>query len=133
LLFDGDMSPETCPERGFRFACDIVRLYVRLLELPRLPQFIARQLLKSGTSIGANLEEAKAAHSRRDSAAKFSIALKEARETAYWLKLISTTGLAPVVLLASVLDDANEMVAVLTVARRKLKAPESNGNQTTQA
>jgi len=100
--------------------------------MPRLPQFIARQLLKSGTSIGANLEEAKAAQSRRDSAAKFSVALKEARETAYWLRLLSTTGLAPAILLAPVLDDANDMVAVLTVARRKLNAPLERGNQTTQ-
>ena len=127
------MPLEPFHERGFRFACDIVRLYVRLLDMPRLPQFIARQVLKSGTSIGANLEEAKAAQSRRDSAAKFSIALKEARETAYWLKLISTTGLAPAVLLASVLDDANDMIAVLTVARRKLNSPQAQGNSPTQA
>jgi 23S rRNA-intervening sequence protein len=62
--------------RGFRFGCAIVRLYMKLAKLPSLPIHLSRQLLKSGTSIGANLEEAKGAHSRGDNAAKFSIALR---------------------------------------------------------
>jgi four helix bundle protein len=110
-------------QRGFRFGCHIVRLYLKLGTLPRLPPYLARQVLQSGTSIGANLEEAKAAQTRRDSAAKFSIALKEARETAYWLRLLVTTGLAPDSLVASALDEADELIAILTVARRKLNAP----------
>jgi four helix bundle protein len=57
--------------------------------MPDLAPHLARQVLRSGTSIGANLEEARAAQTRRDSAARFSIALKEARETAYWLRLLS--------------------------------------------
>jgi four helix bundle protein len=54
------------------------------------PVHLSRQVLKAGTSIGANLEEAKGAHSRGDKAAKFSIALKEARETTYWLRRFET-------------------------------------------
>ena len=91
--------------------------------MPDLAPHLARQVLRSGTSIGANLEEARAAQTRRDSAARFSIALKEARETAYWLRLLSTTGLVPIGLVASTLTEAEELVAILTVARRKLNTP----------
>ena len=110
-------------QRGFRFGCHIVRLYLRLIAIPGLPAYMARQVLQSGTSIGANLEEAKAAQTRRDAAARFSIALKEARETAYWLRLLVTTDLAPDSLVASALDEAEQLVAILTVARRKLNTP----------
>src|SRR5207247_2385621 len=107
-------------DRGFEFACAIVRLYAALIKVRTVPAFMARQLLRSGTSIGANLEEAKGAQSRRDVTAKFSIALKEARETLYWLRLIAATSLAPLTLVSGPLKDAREMTAILTAARRNL-------------
>jgi len=107
-------------ERGFAFACGVVRLYVRLIKEPNMPWHIARQVLKAGTSVGANLEEARGAQTRRDLAAKFSISLKEARESLYWLRLIQATHLAPPELMTPVLNEAVELVAILTVARRKL-------------
>jgi four helix bundle protein len=82
-------------------------------------------VLASGTSIGANLEEAKASQSRRDAAAKFSIALKEARETAYWLRLLVATDLVDDATVASLLREAEELVSILTVARRRLAVPAS--------
>ena len=106
--------------RGFRFACAIVRLYTKLAKLPAVPPYLARQVLQAGTSIGANLEEAKGAQTRRDIAAKFSIALKEARETAYWLHLLEATNLAPAELVGSLRAEAGELVAILTVSRRRL-------------
>jgi four helix bundle protein len=113
-------APEPFHLRGFRFSCAIVRLYTKLAKLSDVPPYLARQVLSSGTSIGANLEEAKGAQTHRDVAAKFSIALKEARETAYWLRLLTATNLAPRDLLQPLLDESGEMVAILTVARRKL-------------
>ena len=107
----------TC--RSFAFACDIVRLY-RAIER-HVPSSIARQVLKSGTSIGANLEEAKAAHGRKDLTAKFVIALREARETSYWLRLIVATDLAPKSQLVGPLSEANEFVAILTTSVRRLR------------
>jgi four helix bundle protein len=86
-----------------------------------MPHTIARQLLRAGTSIGANLAEAKGAQSRRDTTARFSIALKEAKETQYWLRLITATRLAPAATVAPVLKEATELVAILMTARRKLK------------
>lgn len=105
--------------RTFAFACDIVRLYQRLV--PSIPTLLARQLLKSGTSIGANLEEAKPAQSRKDLIAKFSIALKKARETSYWLRLLIATSLGPKAMIEPVLVEADELVAILTTSVRRLK------------
>lgn len=112
--------------RSFAFACDIVRLYQILVKT--VPQPLARQVLRAGTSIGANLEEAKSAQSRKDLAAKFSIALKETRETSYWLRLLSATSLAQEVALAGPLDEANQLIAILTASVRRLKRQDRKGN-----
>jgi four helix bundle protein len=87
---------------------------------------VSRQLLRAGTSIGANIEEGMAPQSRRDLAARFAIALREARETKYWLRLIVATDLAPERDISQILQEADELVAILTVTVRKLKQ-ESNG------
>jgi len=120
-------SPEPFHTRGFRFACDIVRLYFALVSAGKCPPHLYRQVLSSGTSIGANLEEAQSAQSRRDKAAKISIALKEARETHYWLRLIVATELASGKQLQPQLAEANELIAILTVTRRKLNKPQPSG------
>jgi four helix bundle protein len=66
------------------------------------------------------LEEGKGAPTRKDVANKFSVALKEARETAYWLKLLAATDLVPESLTRPVRDEANELIAILTAARLRL-------------
>ncbi len=114
--------PEPFHTRGFRFGCAIVRLYLAIYRLPRIPAHLARQVLASGTSIEANLEEAKGCQSRRDIAAKFSIALKEARKTVYWLRLLCATELIDQQTIAPLLREANELVSILTVAQRRLAA-----------
>jgi len=122
------MTPET-PDyttRTFQFACQIVDLFRVLMRTRTFPFHIARQILKAGTSIGANLEEAKASQSRKELASKFSIALKEARETKYWLRLIVATGLAERALIAKPLRESDELVAILTVSYRKLKVKKGN-------
>ena len=89
---------------------------------------MARQLLRAGTSVGANVEEAKAAQSRRDKASRFSVALKESRETSYWLRLMRATRLADESLLNPHILEANELTAIFTTTRRKLR---SSGNEET--
>jgi four helix bundle protein len=84
---------------------------------------MARQILRAGTSIGANLEEAKVAQSRRDLAAKFSIALKEARETSYWLRLVLATESAKPEFVEPHLREAEQLVAILTSSVRRLRSP----------
>ena len=74
-------------ELSFDFAISVIHLYKKLVE--RKEFILSKQLLRSGTSIGANVEEAIATQSRKDFVSKMSIASKEARETRYWLRLLS--------------------------------------------
>lgn len=80
------LQPRDIQERSFEFGVRVVRL------VDRLPRTVAgmkigQQLIKSGTSVGANLQEADAAESKRDFIHKVGIALKESQETHYWLRL----------------------------------------------
>ncbi|MEM9674022.1 MAG: four helix bundle protein [Bacteroidota bacterium] len=78
-------------EKSFAFAIRVVGLYKYLVNKKK--EFVlSKQLLKSGTSIGANVEEGIGGISREDFRAKLSIAYKEARETKYWLRLLHATG-----------------------------------------
>ena len=74
-------------ERTFDFALEIVLLYKFLVGNKEF--ILSKQIVRSGTSIGANVEEAQAAQSKADFISKMSIASKEARETKYWLRLLS--------------------------------------------
>ncbi|RJP70839.1 MAG: four helix bundle protein [Ignavibacteriales bacterium] len=78
-------------EKSFEFSIDIIKLYKNLISSNEF--IISKQLLRCGTSIGANVEEALAVQSRKDFIAKISIASKEARETRYWLKLLQVSQL----------------------------------------
>ena len=74
-------------DKSFEFAVAVVKLTRKLREVSRDYE-LAKQLVRSGTSIGANVSEAQQAQSRKDFISKMSIALKEANETRYWLKLL---------------------------------------------
>ena len=77
----------TVEEKSFRFAVRIVRLYKHITESKK-EYVLSKQLLRAGTSIGANVAEAQQAQSRPDFISKLSIALKETSETKYWLRLL---------------------------------------------
>ena len=78
-------------ELSYNFSLQIINLYKILIQ--RKEYVISKQLLKSGTSIGANIEEAVAGQSRKDFITKMAIASKEARETRYWLRLLEKSKL----------------------------------------
>ncbi|GGG40272.1 four helix bundle protein [Bizionia arctica] len=84
------MKPNIIKEKSFDFAVDIVNLY-KDLAYNKKEYVMSRQLLKSGTSIGANVREAEFAQSKPDFINKMSISLKEANETDYWLDLLHAT------------------------------------------
>ncbi len=109
------------PERTFEFARRVVKLCQVLDQTPGVSRTLANQLLRSGTSIGANVEEGQAGQSRADFLSKLSIACKEARETHYWLRLLAATELIPEPRLTELLDEANQLVAILTAIIRKTK------------
>jgi four helix bundle protein len=100
-------------ERAFEFACRIVRLH-RAVARHGTARRLADQVLRSGTSIGANLEEAQGGHSKRDFIAKCRISLKEARETLFWLRLFAATDLVQANRITALMSEANELVAILT-------------------
>lgn len=98
-------------DRSFDFALKTIDL---CQELQKHHQFVlADQLLRSGTSIGANVEEATAAQSRKDFISKMSVASKEARESRYWLRLLDRSQ-AVKKDYAEYLQDISEIVSILT-------------------
>ena len=98
--------------KAYNFALQIIPLYQKMLEQREF--VISRQLLKSSTSIGANIEEATAGFSRRDFSAKMAIASKEARETRYWLRLISDSNLVKDYNFVTLLTEIEEIIKMLT-------------------
>ncbi len=98
-------------ERSFEFALKIVELYRQMSEQKEF--VLSKQILRSGTSIGANVEEASAGYSKKDFTAKMSIASKEARETRYWLRLIDKSQIAKVEV-KEYLDEIEHIVNILT-------------------
>jgi four helix bundle protein len=112
-------------ERAFRFGCRTVELYRNLRKAGGAAWEIAPQLLDAGTSIGANLEEATGGQSKRDFVAKVCIALKEAREARFWLRLIKESGLLRAEAVVADLQEVNEIVAILiTIVRRAKDSPD---------
>ena len=101
-------------ERTFEFAIRIVMLCQYLDEKPGVKRILFNQLLRSGTSVGANIEEAQAGQSRADFLSKMSIASKEARETLYWLKLLEKAELIAGDRLQDLKQEADEIVRILT-------------------
>ena len=112
-------------ERAFRFACRSVELYRMLRQAGGAAWEVAPQLLKAGTSVGANLEEATGGQTKADFVAKVCIGLKEAREARFWLRLISVCGLLPREAVKADLQESNELVAILIVIIRNARSSSS--------
>jgi four helix bundle protein len=106
-------TPKDIRERTFEFALRIIKLCNELNKRPGVCRDISRQLLKAGTSVGANTEEAQAAQSKPDFISKNSIALKEARETHYWLRLLIAAKVLPAERLTRLRDEAEEIKRIL--------------------
>lgn len=87
--------------------------YIHICIKPTSAYDIARQLLRSGTSIGANTEEAIGAESKKDFIHKLSIAYKEARETKYWLRLLRDTNILEKKLAQSMINDCDDILAII--------------------
>jgi four helix bundle protein len=105
------MRSNTILIKSFNFALRIIKLSRKLQQQREF--VIADQLLRAGTGIGAQVEEAQAGQSRRDFAAKMAIASKEARETRYWLRLLKGSGIAGVAV-DEELQDVEELIRIIT-------------------
>ena len=99
-------------EKSFQFAIRIVDLYRFLIDTKK--EFVlSKQMLRAGTSIGANIAEAQFAQSKADFVSKMHISLKEANETRYWLRLLEASNLIENSLLLSIMTDCNELINML--------------------
>ena len=116
-------KPRDLCERTFLFACDVSAFCLALSRQAGAHRQIAGQLLRAGTSVGANAEEAKAAYTRREFACKNSIVLKEAREARFWLRLIAANKLSTTEAIEPLLCEANELVGIYTATVRRARLP----------
>ena len=98
-------------ELSFDFAVKIVLFCKKLNKSSKDNFVISNQLLKSGTSIGANIEEANVAQSKKDFLSKMYIAFKESRETNYWLRIIVN----------SQIDDSSELIELIEISKSLIK------------
>jgi four helix bundle protein len=100
-------------ERTFEFAARIIQLCGKLDERPGVGRVMMSQILRAGTSIPSNVEEAQAGQSKADFISKMSIALKEARETHLRLRLLKTAGIFPEDKLQSLIQEADEIKRII--------------------
>jgi four helix bundle protein len=114
------------PERTFRFALEIVKFCRKFEKTSFINQILIKQLMRSGTSVGANVQEGQGSQSRADFLHKYSVACKEARETWYWLKIISGAEITTPESIMPLIQESNELVAILTTIVKKLKQQNSN-------
>jgi len=100
-------------DKSFLFALRIVKCY-QYLQSEKKEYVLSKQLLRCGTSIGANIRESEQAQSRIDFIHKLSIALKEANETEYWLELLNQSGYLEPKVFGSIYKDCKELLRLLT-------------------
>jgi four helix bundle protein len=109
------MERNDLSQRLLNFAVRIVKI-VEALPKTIAGKRIGDQLLRSGTSVGANYEEAQGAESSNDSVHKLQISLKEARESNYWLRLVAGAALLPKDKLTEILDESDQLCRILSKA-----------------
>jgi len=108
-------------KKSYDFALAIIKLY-RSLEDGKKVRNLLNQLFRSGTSIGANIEEAIGGQSRKDFNAKLYIAYKEARETHYWLRLLRDANLVEPITANVLLEQCNELLKLLGAILKTLRS-----------
>ena len=107
--------------KSYEFAVRIVKMFLHLSDVDWRLASIYRQVLRSGTSISANVHESEFAHSSLDFASKLSIALKEANETINWLNLLKDTGYLSETQFDSMARDCSEIIALLVSSIKTIK------------
>jgi four helix bundle protein len=121
------MAESIICSRAFRFAVRIVKLCERMAESGFGARHIARQLIRCGTSIGANAEEAQEAQSKPDYIAKMSVSSKEARETGYWLRLAIAVSCVKPGEVDWELKEANELRFMIRAAIHTARSSQDRG------
>lgn len=115
------MKDNIIRDKSYAFALRIIKAYKYLCDEKK--EFVlSKQLLRAGTSIGANVEEAIGGQSEKDFFAKISISYKEARETRYWIRLLTDSGYITETQSVSLLNDCEELQKIITAIQRTIKS-----------
>jgi four helix bundle protein len=115
-----DKPPQDLKTRTKAFALRIVKLYVALPKSGEA-QVLGKQMLKAGTSVGAHYRESLRARSNAEVISKLEGALQELEETQYWLELLSESGIVSSNRLSSLLQEADELTAILVTCVKRVK------------
>ena len=115
-----DEPPHDLREGTKLFGLRIVRMFVVLPKTDEA-RVLGKQVLRSGTSVGANYREAHRSRSKAEFISKLGDCLKELDETAYWLELLTESGIVPPAKLTSLQDETNQLLAILTTISKKTK------------
>ena len=116
-----NQEPKDLQIRTKEFALRVIRLYCALPKSTEA-QVLGKQVLRSGTSVGANYREANRARSRAEFIAKIGDCLKELDETDYWLELLAESSILPNAKLADLRDECDQLLAIFTTISKKTKS-----------
>lgn len=126
---NSESSEKKIVGRTFRFAVDVVQFCHQLDQQPGVGRVLMSQIVRSGTSVGSNVEEAQAAESRADFVSKMSIGLKEARETNFRLRVLHSAGLPKAVppdALVSQSDAIRRVLGAIVSSTKGTRKPEAD-------
>ncbi len=120
------MDPEELKQRTKKFGLRVIKL-TEVLPKTKTANVIGNQLLRSATSVGANYRAACRAKSKLDFISKVGIVIEEADESIYWLELLIESGTMPQSNITALLNEGNELVAILTASAKTAKASLQKG------
>jgi four helix bundle protein len=113
--------PKDLKLRTKMFALRIIRLYSKLPKNDTVAQVLGKQVLRSGTSVGANYREASRGRSKAEFISKIGDSLKEIEETEYWLELVVESGCCSGTKMVELLDETRQIIAIFTTIHKKAK------------
>src|SRR5215831_20882723 len=115
-------QPDDLKLRTKEFALRVIRMYSELSKSNTVAQVLGPQVLRSGTSVGANYREASRGRSKAEFISKIGDSLKEIEETEYWLELLIESGCVSSRRMAGLLDEARQLIAILTTIDKNAKS-----------
>jgi four helix bundle protein len=118
-------EPQDLNPRTQTFALRIIRMYSKLSKNDAVAQVLGRQVLRSGTSVGANYREAQRGRSKAEFTSKIGDCLKEIEETGYWLELLTESGCVKPKRMANLLDETSQLTAIFTTIDKNSKSAKS--------
>jgi four helix bundle protein len=115
-------KPQDLKPRTKAFALRVIRTYSKLLKNDAVAQVLGKQVLRSGTSVGANYCEASRGRSKAEFISKIGDCLKEIEETGYWLELLVESGCVASSRMAGLLDETRQLIAIFTTIDKNSKS-----------